>query len=243
MSTLKEFDLDLPYVENRERIEKIMLEKSIDYDAALKFDYNTKWKAKRSIFRLETRCITALYERLFEKFETNGCWKVLVECVDCVRKNRYRDLLGVYTIEIPVNIDRYFCLSDIEKKKMILELLNQGIDKIAKDVGWEKEPFDKAYKGVINSNYINEWIWKNQLKSPLKNFSAEVFCQHNLYSFDIYILVKSKNGKEIRREKVVSDKPDEFYFTEHLGQLKWTSNDEVMLINKHKDKQWCVKID
>lgn len=49
-------------------------------------------------------------------------------------------------------------------------------------------------------------------------------------------MVKSKY------EKIISEKPDEFYFDEHLGQLKWLSSNEVELKNKNGDKKWIVRI-
>lgn len=81
---IKEFDLDLPYFPNQEKIKSIMREKGLtDIDASW-LDYEENWKDKRRNFRLDTRCMTAMFERLFEKMKTKDCWKILVECVQTI---------------------------------------------------------------------------------------------------------------------------------------------------------------
>ncbi|ULO09544.1 hypothetical protein H1230_12680 [Paenibacillus sp. 19GGS1-52] len=64
---LKEFDLDLPYLADDEQIKSIMSGQKCQYHDATQIDYNLNWKGKRRSFRLETRCVTAMYERLFGK--------------------------------------------------------------------------------------------------------------------------------------------------------------------------------
>lgn len=75
---LKAFDLDLPYIIDDENVESIMKEENCEYDDE---DYELNWKWKRRSFSLETRCITAMFERLIGKQKTKDCWKILVDCV------------------------------------------------------------------------------------------------------------------------------------------------------------------
>lgn len=242
MTILSEFDLDLPYKENEWAIRQIMIDNKCDYDSAIKFHYENYWKQKRNTFRLETRCITALYERFLGKFITNGCWKVLIECVESISNSHHRDLLGVFTIEILFNIDDYFNASDSDKKRIALEALKIGVDKIILELGWERERFDEAYYKIIENNFDNQWIWKRPIKSPDKRYIAEVFCRHGMYSFDISIIIKTHNGEKYKCERIITEKPDEFYFMEYLGRLKWISSNEVELKSKGGEKSWIVKI-
>lgn len=64
---LKEFDLDLPYVADEGKINSVILEKGCLRNEATKFDYEANWKDKRRAFRLETRCISAMFEIIFGK--------------------------------------------------------------------------------------------------------------------------------------------------------------------------------
>jgi len=225
MPILREFDLDIPYVKTDGSIE----------------DYEENWKQKRIDFRDEIRCIASLFEFHFEKFKTEKCWKVLVECVETISDER---VIGedICTVQVELNIEQYFQLSQVEKKKLILKLLKKGIDKITNEKGWNKQPFESAYQKVIDCNYINKRIWKQPKKSPNRKHIAEVFCEHDIDKFEISIIVKSDTGEEIKREKLITERPNEWAFTKHFGKLKWISSNEVTLVNKNESKQWIVQI-
>ncbi|MCG8568691.1 MAG: hypothetical protein MJB14_00990 [Spirochaetes bacterium] len=209
MKILKEFDLDIPNIND---------------------------KNKRSKFRYEVRCIASLYERFFEKFKTENCWKILIDCVDKVNNKIVRDFLGVYTIEVEFNIDAYFKASNHEKKKNILETLKKGIDIIVKEKDWPIEPFNKAYKKVIENNYINNWIWKKPVKNTKNDYIASVFCEHELDEFNIFMIINSIKGEEILKRKIITVQPDEFIYSNYLGEFKWLSINQVALIDKNKKK-------
>ncbi|OPH58088.1 hypothetical protein BC351_24390 [Paenibacillus ferrarius] len=223
---LKEFDLDLPYTGKNG-----------------KQDYDDNWKAKRIKFRDEVRCIASFYERVFEKKSiVDDYWKVLIECVDTITDSRVRNLLGVCTVQVELDIEEYFHLSNCEKKRIVLGLLKSGIEKIVEAKGWDYTPFDKAYNNIVMNNYTNTWIWKKPKKSPDKKYSAEVFCEHEVGSFDISIIIKSKNGNEMKRVKVKSDRPNEWAYAQNLGALDWVSSDEVVLVNKEQTEHWSISI-
>lgn len=109
----------------------------------------------------------------------------------------------------------------------------------AKDL---REAFDIAYDNIIKQGYINNWTWKKPVKSPTKEYVAEVYCEHKLNSFDISIIVKGNNNQEIKRVKLISEYPHELAYEIHLGELKWISSNEVSLVNKLKTNQWSVKL-
>lgn len=240
---LKEFDLDLPYVVDDEKIKSIMSEKKCQYHDATQMDYNLNWKGKRRLFRLETRCVTAMYERLFGKMKTEDCWKILVECVENITEERILNLSGVVTVQVKLSFDEFSFLSEIEKKRNALNLLMKGIEKISSNKNWALEPFREVTSQIEQTEYSNEWVWKKAIKSPDKNYYAEILCQHNVNSMDISILIWQKNGVLIQREVVISELPDEFAYAKHLGELKWMSDVEVALINKKGDNMVSIKLE
>lgn len=214
MPILKEFDLDLPFAND---------------------------KSKRMQFRDEIRCVASLYERHFPKLKTDKCWKILVECVTEITKPSVRDLLGVYTVQVLFDADRFFQSKDIEKKSLTLEALKRGIDRVVTDMSWDGKIFDETYEQVVANNYDNRWRWKNPVESPSKKFVAEVLCNHNVSTFEISIVVSLVDGSEINR-KVIIEKPNEFAYANHLGILEWISEKEVRLVNKKGDKWWSVSV-
>lgn len=137
---LKEFDCDLPYVPNEEIISNIMKQKGCSFNDASAQDYQENWKAKRLKFRLETRCVTAMFERLFEKFMTNGIWKILVECVEDITDERVLNELGVLVVHVPFNFNQFITASDLEKQKLTHQLLMSGIVKVCSDQSWDLQP-------------------------------------------------------------------------------------------------------
>ncbi|WBW95929.1 hypothetical protein [Oceanirhabdus sp. W0125-5] len=212
---LREFDLDIPNIGD---------------------------KNKRVKFRDEIRCIASMYERYFSKFKTKNCWKILIECVDMVTNEKVRDLLGAYTIQVKFNIDEYFKLSNTQKKKIVLECLKEGIDKVCDEMKWEKSPFEEAYNKIIENNYENNWTWKKPVRNPTKEYKAEVFCEHHVDVFNISIIIKNYKGEELIRKMVKDERPNEFSYVWHFGELKWISDNEVVLINQDGNERWSVKI-
>lgn len=234
---LEEFDLDLPYVINEKKIKAIMKEKGYSEDKATKFDYEQNWKETRRKFRLETRCISAMVERIIESIETKECWKILIECVDSVKETKVLNFSGVYTVQVQLDYDDFFSGNNLHKKEKTLQLLLEGYNLIAKSKGWSLAAFRIAYEKIIQNEYKNEWFWKKPVKSPDKLYSAEVFMQHDVDFMNISIIIKDKNKNEIGRKTIISEKPDEFAYAKHLGALKWISAEEVALFNKNQDEK------
>lgn len=239
MPILKEFELDAPYIEDKEAMKKLAEDNGWEYYQATRYDYDLNWKEKRFYFSTQSRCVTSFYERCFEAFKTNDCWKIQVQCVSN-RTAIPKVVGGVYEVQVIYEIDKFFQLSDEKKKITALELLYQGITEILKVENWDSYRFYNAYTCVVNGDFINKWIWKHQKTSPNRKYVAKVLCEHNVYSCDISIIVLDKNDNEIKKAKVTSTKPDEWFFSKYFGELKWLSNAEVALYSK--DRKSCFRV-
>ncbi|WOO34904.1 hypothetical protein R2R35_13965 [Anaerocolumna sp. AGMB13020] len=242
MPILREFDLDIPYVSDEKAIQNIMDELNFEYFEATRYDYEKTWKLKRMRFRDEIRCVASLYTRFFEKYKTEDCWKIMPNCVEYISRMIPVSVGGVYEVDIKLDIDSFLKLDDYNKKKQTLELLMNGIDKVLETTGWDRTPFDDAYKKVKDCDYENIWMWKKPLKSPRKDYIAQVICEHNVTSFKIFILIKTRIGEEIEKSLIKTEKPNEFDYTKHFGELKWISDKEVVLVNKDGTEQWGVRL-
>ncbi len=207
---LKEFELDAPR-ETRER---------------------------RRRFRHETRCITALFERSFPVFTSKDCWKAIFECVRTVKKEKYRNLLGAYALEIAVNLDEFFDLPPDQKKEWAAGTLLKGTERLLQQTSWPPEVFFDTFNRIKELQLVNHWIWKKPLPSPSRKYIAEVQCEHEIESFDVFLSVRDEDDAVIRREKVISSVPDELAYARHLGELKWSGETIVVLRNKKRDRSW-----
>lgn len=190
----------------------------------------------------QSRCITSLYERCFSKFYTTDIKQINIICTKEVPRSNIIVEGGFCDIEILYDVREFLKLDDEEKKEEILERLKQGIDKVVELNKWDSTPFNAAYKCVKEADYNTNYIWKKPKVSPNRNYKAEVFIEHGLYSCNLYLVVKSMNGQEIARKRVASEKPDELIFGRHLGELKWLSNNEVALFNYSKTNYNSLQI-
>lgn len=238
-----EFELDLPYIADEEEIQTIMNGKKCQHHEATRMDYHLNWREKRRSFRLETRCITAMYERLFSPMKTEDSRKILVECVDHITDARVLNISGVVSVQVEFSHDEFRTANEDEKKRIALHLLMKGIGKAAGDRGWLFEPFRTVATQIEQTGYSNEWVWKQAVPNRVTKYYAEVLCQHHVNSMDISILIRTANGVEVHRELVRSELPDEFAYAKHLGELKWISASEVALINKKGDNRVSVKVE
>lgn len=113
---LKELELDLPYCKNEEFIRQIQENENIKYTDAVKQDYRLNWKQKRRDFQLMTRSMTSFVERVMKPVDTKDCWKIVIECVDGSAENGFKNLLGVYCIQIEFEFKKFQNL-DVKQKK------------------------------------------------------------------------------------------------------------------------------
>ena len=241
---LVEFDLDLDYVANEENIALIMKKSGCERNEATRQDYEINWKGKRRDFSSQTRCMTAFFSRLLGGINTEDCKKLLVRCVpEVYGKNVITTSDGFCDVQIQFDYDSFMLLDNFAKKKATLELLMKGIRLVAEDKNWDMKPFESTYVKIVSARYINEWTWQKSAKSPNNKNVAHILLQHEVSEINIFIIVSDKSGNEILRKKVMSELPDEWYYARHLGEIKWVSNSEIVLVDKKKDTEWLVNME
>jgi len=228
---LKEFAIDFPYQPQSEAVEHLMLKYRLTREEAVRLDYQENWKWKRREYGLQTRCMTAFFERLFPGMQTEGIWKIIVECVPVVGNERMSGIGGVLSIPMSFDLEWFLKSGDTDKKKITLDLLMQGIEKAARVQEWELSVFEKVADEIRAAEYRNEWVWK-KAKHPETGESAEVLCQHSVQYMDLFLVIKDKNGIVKKQTKILSEQPDEFAYARHLGSLRWIKSHTVQLLNR-----------
>lgn len=194
-------------------------------------------------FSFQTRCITKLYERVFEKkYQTVDCRQLNFHCGHYPEMRLLECFDGFCPILVPYNIEQFLEYPDNRKKVETLELLKSSLDFVIVEKNWDPTPFREAYERVKELSYINEFIWGKPKFSPNKKYKAEVTCNHDLYHFTIKIVIKEKKGQVLFEKEVVSTKPDELIYDRFLGHLKWLSDDEVALYEKYSERYVSVKL-
>lgn len=198
-------------------------------------------KEKVRAFQLQTRCVTALYQRLFPKLMTKDCWKVLVRCVNDAPKTQYRNIGGVYEPFVVADVEGFFHLNDSEKKVWAFEHLKLGVIALLKQTGWETEPFMITFQKAEELKLNNVWLWK-AVHSPSRKLIAEIWIDHDVHSCVINLVVCERSGKEIKRQQLITELPSEWAFARHLGSLAWESEALVVLKNKEMNQTWHLEL-
>lgn len=182
---LKEIELDIPYKENEIRLQQIQEKRGIDRQEAIKIDYALNWKAKRRRFQLETRCMTAMIERIMEPVKTEDCWKLLFECYEESEEDEIVKLLGVYVVRTKFCLEKFWEGDNFNKKKMIIETILKKINEIKKNITFDLENVNMACEKIITLGYVNEWVWGKPLKLGKKYVCIEM--KHEVQEMYIYI--------------------------------------------------------
>jgi hypothetical protein len=240
---LRDIDLDLPYKENKNCIEELINKQGMEEKDAIRLDYELNWQKKRMRFRDEMRCIVGLYLRYLDKFQTQETKKIIINCVEKINSNKIHTFDGFTEVEVEFDYGAYKKLANEEKKKFLLEKLYEGVIKVAETYEWDTPILKMAYQSVIESNYKNEYVWK-QKASPSRKYTAELFCQHEIDKYVVTMIIKTRDTNELVKSEILFiERPHELAFVQHLGNLKWFSNTEVKLLNKHNKKYWQVCIE
>lgn len=218
MPILREFDLDIPYI-----------------NSGTPEDYEANWKQKRIQFRDDIRCVASLVERSFVKFKTSDSWKVLIEVVDVITDPGVKDFSGVCTVQVQFHVDTFFSLNDQEKKETTLYLMRRGIFSIILAKGWDPVPFERAFELAEYQNLINEWYWKKPLFSSNRKYKASLYLVHEVTVVKGFLIVANKHNEEILRVEAFRDRPNEWAYLRYLGKLEWLTQNEVVLLDKRNN--------
>ena len=225
---LKELEMDLPYTKNNLILQQEQVKKDIKCEDSAKEDYEKNWKMLRRNFQLMTRCMTAMIERIMPTIKTSDCWKIVFECVENVSEEKYKNLLGVYVIQVPLDIVTFLSLSDYEKKKITILKIMEGIDKMSLQIPFTLNGINEACMQIISSEYLNEWMWKKPLK--INNNLVQIKIQHDVRELNIYMVFMDENKRINRQELLITTTPDERVYSMYLGKLERSSENEVTLI-------------
>lgn len=210
---LKEIEMDLPYVRdiNQEQLS------SDD----IKLDYELNWKEKRRQFQLMTRCMTSMIERIMPRITTKDCWKILIECVEKPSRNECINLLGVYSVQVLFDINMFWEMNSLEKKKYVVNKIREATSIISQYNFFDVKEIENACNKIVDLNYVNEWYWKKPVKS--KQISVQVKVLHEVESANIYLVFRDSVGNAYKEKFLVADIPDERSYNKYLGKLEWIS--------------------
>jgi len=229
---LKEIEMDLPYKRDDTYFEK---QEMIDCEKITKKeDYITNWKGRRREFQLMTRCMTSMVERIMKPLDTEDCWKIIIECIDGGIEDGYKNLLGIYVVQVSIDLEGFWRLNELDKKRATVKKILDGIRKLSNYVSFGMDNIYKACEQIEILEYNNIWYWKKPIKYNQKY--VQIMIQHEINILNIYMVFMDIQKNPIEKILLTSTLPDERKYAQFLGELKWISEMSAVLITKANQK-------
>jgi len=206
-------------------------------------------------FNFQTNSMSFLFARLLGRgFKNDDTQIIRIELIEGTANEEVTTNFNGFTdIQLKFEQDKFFALSDYEKKKETLELIMAGIRKVATYKGWDMQPFEEVCEKIIELDYKNEeWKDKKIAIHPSKKLKARVFVQHEVQSIEIFIVVTDSRKKELYREKIITKTLDVSHSYAVVISLNdydiaWKNENQVILTSLinydgHDISEWVVRV-
>ena len=140
------------------------------------------------------------------------------------------DVEGEAFIQMPFDYFEYVSLNDYERQKVIAKMILEGARRIGPRVGWDIQPFEDAYRQIVDLDYENDYLFRS-LTNPTRRYRASIRCVHDVHAMKISMVFHRRGKNEtLIIEKLIADtSPDEWDFYMYKGKLKWLSPERVRL--------------
>lgn len=180
---------------------------------------------------LQTRCVCALIRRFLPKLRNEHAWKINVYVQDVNDRQQVSTHNGITSIKLRRDVQRFFTLSDAEKKLFAYEALRAGTTIVSDHHGWPTPRVLEAFDAALDRNLVNEWAFQPKW-NPSRDLRAYVLCSHETDRFRAWLRVKDRAGQLVAEKFLFDDTPDEFCFLPRLGKVRWTAKTTVRLVDK-----------
>jgi len=209
-------------------------------------DLRTEFKHKYSKeFNEESWCISELYWSSLRDYSTGKIKKCTIHVSDKWGDNEmyylsYPDYRG---INLTIDFTKYFNAGKLEKKKIQLELIHEGMLIIAEKEGWNTPSLVNAYNHCLSEGLEYKFFVGNKLKnSPGRKRKAGVWCEWDIDFFKLFWVLFDKNGVELNRDIIVSLEPSQGETVYYLT-WKWIDNKTIFIENKYRAiNNWLIHL-
>ncbi len=189
-------------------------------------------------FDFESRCVCALFARHARGLgaELPEGWGIVVEFVPP------QEPVGMWRDGNPTRVSLHDDVSDVlkldpaQRKERFLDLIVRAMQAT---YGSElPRGFLEAAERTRQEGYRNVWEWtKGRKRDPGRAFKTAVFVVHELDHFTISLTVRDKKENLVHEACLVrGEQPDEMLIDAWLGELKWETQDAIVLVPKLSSK-------
>ena len=219
---LTQIRLDAGHIINETSVKEIMKEENCTREEAFSISLNRN-RVSRVLsqyggcwnFTFQTNGITFLFENLLGRgFKNEDTQIIVIHLLDIIPDDNIKasifhgfrdDFDGFTHVQLQFDYDKFFTLSDYEKKKETLDTIMAGIRKVGTKKDWNIQQFEEVYKKIVELDYKNEeWKDKKIAHHPTRKLRARLFVNHDVQAIEIYVIVTDYRKKELYREKIIT---------------------------------------
>lgn len=192
----------------------------------------------------DTWCIQELFlSCLSLKYDSKKFKKIVIELVTKSElSNKIQDMVDVISITKTLDFENYFQCSNYEKKKILLDILQEGITTICESEGWELAPLLKAYQCCLDKKLEYSWLRKDKyFLSPNRKYYAGIYCNWDIDKFEAFAVFLDKEKREIKRVKLFEVEPHQ---VDPMGKMEWSKDStHFRLYSKNESNKWEAALD
>lgn len=209
-------------------------------------DLRTEFKHQFSKqFNEESWCISELYFSFLRDYPTENVKKCSIHVSDNWGSQEYHYLSypDYRGINLTIDLNKYFTLEKLDRKKVQLDLIHNGMLLIAEKEKWSTPPLTNAYKLCLDQELAYKFFVNSRLKSsPDRKRKVGIWCEWDIDFFKLFWVLFDKNGLEIKRDMIVLLEPSQGEMV-YFIRCKWSDNKTVCIENKYRAQYaWLIDI-
>jgi len=190
-------------------------------------------------FNSSAWCIAEMYWYNLKSYKKSPYAKVVL----ILGVNRLTEKFSnVYIAYKEFDFDKYFSMSEIEKKKVLLNLMHLEMYLIFKEERLDCAILENAYNNCINRKLENKWLLKDKyFISKNRKYKGGIECLWGMSSFSASAVIFDLDNNESLREILVQTEPylGDFIYWSKCG---WREN-KFYLEESKSGRYWEVIID
>lgn len=198
--------------------------------------YKHRYQAK---FSPEAWCIPELYWSFLKNYSIENVQKINIIVSDEWKDQVYKlgSVPGFREINMPFDFQKYFTLDIQGRKLMQLDVVHNGMMKLAEKEGWEVNPLLDAYNGCLEKDLKYEFFVSSKTKlSPDRKYGINFWCEWELESCKLFWVLYDKKRQEQTRELLIQKGAFQGQFVYYI-KFKWINNSTVMVESKFPKKE------
>ncbi|BDD02185.1 hypothetical protein [Persicobacter psychrovividus] len=196
----------------------------------------------RKEFNIESSVVETSFNSNLTGFETEDIWRFVIELIDDEEIDGYiEDLKGVITIFKVFDFEYYYKSPEMEKKKLILKSLRDGISILCEKFSVSNNFFEEAYLQTLSDGVKYRSKWGNEALSLGDLWQANIYLELDFGVSKISAVFKNMESGIVVEKILVNPKPNYMFFDRCLGRSFWDDEGAFCLESKNKKEIWKAK--